>query len=284
LIFLLANPFTELFKQLLIQLNALSAQYLPLPASVSSYAIAIIAVAVLVKLLTYPLTVTQMRSMRSMQVLQPKLTEIQSRYKDDREKLAQAQMELYRENSVNPLGGCLPLVIQMVVLFGLYAAVNQLSHEHVLDGKPFLWIPDLSKCEPSPFCGAETAVLGLPIPILIIIMTVAQLLYQKLLTPPTTNSDPQQAAMASTMKWMPLMFVAIFIKLPAGLVLYYTVFNLVSILQQYYLNRSLQAPLDAGASSGGSSAAVTVLDTSSAVLEEQANDNTSRRRKRKKVN
>jgi YidC/Oxa1 family membrane protein insertase len=241
LILQLSNPLTEPFKLVLLQLNELAAS-LPLPPEISSYAVALILVGVLVKVVTYPLTASQMRSMRGVQALQPELKALQERYKDDREKLAQKQMELYREHGVNPLGGCLPLIIQMVVLFALYGAIMSLANEGVLAGQRFLWIPDLSKCEPNPLCsGAPGALLpgGLPIPILIIAMVASQYAYQMYATPPST--DPQAQAMNSMMKFMPLMFAFFFVSLASGLVLYYTVFNVVGVAQQLLLNRARDA-------------------------------------------
>jgi YidC/Oxa1 family membrane protein insertase len=223
---------------------------LPLPDSISPYALAIIVIAVSVKLLMHPLTATQQRSMQGMQALQPKLKGLQEEYKDDREALAQRQMELYKEHGVNPLGGCFPLVIQMVVLFGLYRAVMGLAQGHVtgappMDGERFLWIPNLAACEPSPLCLPETAILPFALPIMIIAMVISQVAYQRLLTPPSNSSDPQAQAMASTMKLMPFMFAFIFLKLPSGLVLYYTLFNIVSVVQHLVVGPHKPKPLAA---------------------------------------
>jgi YidC/Oxa1 family membrane protein insertase len=243
--FLLSNPFTAPLQALLVWLSDMAAK-LPLPESISSYAVAILIVAVLVKVVTQPLTNQQQKSMRKMQALQPKINELQKKYKDDREKLSQAQMELYREHGVNPFGGCLPLVIQMVVLFGLWRAIYGLTT--LPDGSPgpmagerFLWVPNLAACEPSPLCGKETALLPYAIPILVILMVISQFLYQKVMTPPTQSSDPQQQTMNQMMKLMPLMFAYIFIKLPAGVVLYYATFNIVGLVQQTLINRTLSS-------------------------------------------
>lgn len=244
----LTNPLTEPLVRLLAILNDAAAG-MPLPAVISSYAVAIVLIAVIVKLLTYPLTATQMRSTRSMQELQPKLKVLQKKHKDDREGLAQAQMDLYKEHGVNPLGGCLPLVVQMVILFGLYSAIRQLSQSGALDGQRFLWIGNLAKCEVSPLCsdvGATGVTLPgteIGIPILLVILVVSQFAYQKFATPPST--DPQAQAMNQTMKFMPLFFAFIFARLAAGLVLYYAIFNLVTVAQQAFMSR--------GSGSSGSS-------------------------------
>lgn len=227
MIFLLSNPFTGILHEALVLLNQYATQWLPLPPSISSYSVAIVTIALLVKVVTYPLTAAQQRSMRKMAEIQPKIRELQELHKDDREKFAQAQMELFRTAGVNPFGGCLPLVLQLVVLFGLYQAINRLQVEGVLAGQRFLWLPDLSLCEPNPFCRPELALLPGAIPVLIVVMVASQMLYQRYLTPPST--DPQAQAMAQTMKYMPLIFAFVFITLPSGLVLYYTAFNLISI-------------------------------------------------------
>ncbi|MCB0217505.1 MAG: membrane protein insertase YidC [Caldilineae bacterium] len=255
MIYLLSNPVTPVMERALIILHDLFAG-LSLPAIVSPYALAIIVIAVAVKLVTYPLTATQQRSMQGMQAIQPKMKALQEEHKDDREALAQKQMELYKEHGVNPLGGCLPLIIQMVVLFGLYRAVMNLAtgtaNGPSMDGERFLWIPNLAACEPSPVCGTDTSVLPFAIPILVIVMVISQVFYQRMMTPPTSSNDPQAQAMASTMKMMPFIFAFIFLKLPSGLVLYYTLFNIVSVIQQKMLTPQLAiVPAEAGAAEDG---------------------------------
>jgi YidC/Oxa1 family membrane protein insertase len=233
---LITNPLVPPLQQMLQWLaGAIEAMpwYAQVSVYVGSYAIALILVSIFVKLVTYPLNLMQMRSMRSMQQLQPKMAELQERYKGDREKLSQAQMELYKEHGVNPFGGCLPLVITMVVLISLYGAIRAVSAQ--MQGQPFFWISDISVCEPNPMC--KSAPVG--IPILVIVMIVSQVLYQRYLTPPTT--DPQAKSMNTMMKFMPLLFGYIFLSLPAALVLYYLVFNVVSIVQQVFMNRQLGA-------------------------------------------
>jgi YidC/Oxa1 family membrane protein insertase len=242
--YLLSNPFTEPLKAVLVWLAELASR-LNLPDWFSEYAVAILLVAVIVKLVTQPLMSRQQASMRKMQELQPKINKLQKEHKDDREKLSQAQMELYREHGVNPFGGCLPLVVQMVVLFGLWRAIMGLAK--LPDGSPgpmagerFLWVPDLAACEPNPRCGAEFSVLPVAIPILIILMVISQILYQRVMTPPTQSKDSQQQAMQSAMKFMPLMFGFIFLTLPSGVVLYYSMFNIVGLVQQPIMDRFMR--------------------------------------------
>lgn len=187
-----------------------------------SYGVAIIVFGILVKMVTLPLTLQQLRSSRAMQQIQPLMQELQKKYKNDKEKLAQEQMKLYREHGVNPLGGCLPLLIQLPILWGLYRAIIHLSQNDPAFGNRFLWLKSLAEPEGVPY-------------ILIGLMVISQFLYQRLMTPPTT--DPQQESMQKVMQFMPLMFAFVFINLPAGLVLYYLVFNLVSIVQQLAINK-----------------------------------------------
>lgn len=286
MIFLISNPFTTILYNALVWLNDVISRF-TLPPSISSYAIAIILIAVIVRVVTYPLTAAQQRSMRSMQELQPKIKALEEQY-PDRDERSKAQMELFRENGVSPLnfGGCLPLVIQMVVLFGLYRAISMLASEGKLTGQRFLWIPDLSHCEPSPTCLPETSLLPIAIPIMIILLVVTQLIYQKFLTPPAT--DAQTQTMTSAMKWMPLAFAFIFISLPAGLVLYYTTTNIASITQYLAIDRHKMArkppPTDTDtpaladeAAGVGGKAALTNKDTS-------YDDDSRRQRRRKKRN
>lgn len=242
----LSNPFTGLLYQVVVFLQGYAAK-LPLPASISSYAVAIIGIAILIKVVTYPLTLAQQRSMKSMQAVQPKLKALQEVHKGDRQKLAEAQMELYREHGVNPFGGCLPLVIQLVVLFGLYRAIMRLNSEGLLAGERFLWIPDLSLCEPSWFCGAERSLLAIAVPLMLVILVISQMAYQRFLTPPSMGGGDNSFAdaMATTNKIMPLMFAFFFYSLPAGLLLYYAAFNLVSIGQHLLIDRHLK-PAAAG--------------------------------------
>ncbi len=277
-VLLISNPLVPPLERMLEWLNALIAPYNPVPQLIGSYAIALILVAVLVKVVTYPLNLVQMKSMRSMQQLQPKMAEMQQRYKGDREKLAQAQMELYKEHGVNPFGGCLPLVITLVLLFSLYGAISNLGPQ--MAGQPFFWIPDIAVCEPNPLCKSMPA----GIPILVIIMILSQVLYQRYLTPPT--ADPQAQSMNAMMKFMPLVFGYFFLSLPAGLVLYYLVFNLVSIVQQVFVNRQLgSSSLQLTVPGGGPDPGPAEGAADEVAVGEEANDEQRdgrRRRRRKK--
>jgi YidC/Oxa1 family membrane protein insertase len=209
-------------------------------ALLGSYGLAIIIFGVVVKMVTLPLTLQQLRSSRAMQKVQPLMQELQEKYKDDREKLAQEQMKLYREHGVNPLGGCLPLIIQLPVLWGLYRAILNLAQRPDFQAESFLWLKSLAEPEGFPY-------------ILIGLMVISQFLYQRVMTP-TTPGDSQQASMQRAMQFMPLIFAFIFINFPSGLVLYYMVFNVVSLLQQLFINKwsdLREEPALATATAGG---------------------------------
>lgn len=193
-----------------------------------SYGIDIILLTVLIKLLMAPLTHKSYVSMKQMQKLQPQMEKLKERFKDDKEKLNKEIMELYRRNGVNPLGGCLPMVFQLPVFYGLYSALGtpiELRHA------PFLWIKDLSRpdWQSLPFT-VGTWHLGIPI---LTILMGASMFLQQWMTP--TAGDPNQRKM---MMLMPLMFTFMFVSFPAGLTVYWLVNNLLTIGQQYWINRT----------------------------------------------
>lgn len=184
-----------------------------------NYGLAIIGITILVKILFYPLTHKSMSSMKAMQALQPQINALRNRYKDDRQRLNQETMALYKKHKVNPMGGCLPIVIQIPVFFALYTTFSVAVE---LQGAPlFLWIRDLSKAD--------------PYYVLPILMGASMFIQQKM-TP--TVGDPRQAKM---MLLMPVVFTYFFLNLPTGLVLYWLINNVLSIGQQYYMDRRARA-------------------------------------------
>lgn len=189
-----------------------------------NYGIEIIIVSSLIKLLFLPLTRKSMESMRAMQKLQPEMTKIRERYKDDAQRLQKEMMELYRRHHVNPLSGCLPMLLQIPVFVGLY---NTLLNAIELRHAPFgLWIQDLSAPE-------RLTLGGVGIPMLAIAMGVSMLV-QQWMAP--AAGDPTQRRM---MMIMPVVFTFMFVNFPSGLVLYWLVNNLLTIGQQYFvLNRT----------------------------------------------
>ena len=191
-----------------------------------SYGIDIILLTVLIKLLMAPLTHKSFVSMKHMQKLQPQMERLKEKFGDDKEKLNKEIMELYRRNGVNPLGGCLPMVLQFPVFIGLY---NALSTPIELRHAPFMWIKDLSRPDwqslPFTFAGYH---LGVPI---LTLLMGASMFLQQWMTP--SAGDPNQRKM---MMLMPLMFTFMFVSFPAGLTVYWLVNNLLSIGQQYWIN------------------------------------------------
>jgi YidC/Oxa1 family membrane protein insertase len=192
-----------------------------------SYGIDIILLTVILKLLMAPLTHKSFVSMKQMQKLQPQMERLKEKLGNDKEKLNKEIMELYRRNGVNPLGGCLPMVLQFPVFIGLY---NALSTPIELRHAPFLWIKDLSRpdWQSLPFSVGDW---HLGVPILTILMGASMFL-QQWMTP--TAGDPNQRKM---MLMMPLMFTFMFVSFPAGLTVYWLVNNILTIGQQYWISR-----------------------------------------------
>jgi YidC/Oxa1 family membrane protein insertase len=189
---------------------------------VANWGLAIILLTVIIKLLFYPLSAASYRSMAKMRVLAPKLQRLKDQYGDDRQRMQQAMMDLYRTEKINPLGGCMPIVVQIPVFIALYwvlLASVELRHA------PFvLWIQDLSA--PDPWF------------ILPILMAATMWIQTKL------NPEPPDPVQAKVMKIMPIVFSVFFFFFPAGLVLYWLVNNILSIAQQWQITRMLehQAP------------------------------------------
>jgi YidC/Oxa1 family membrane protein insertase len=204
-----------------------------------NYGIDIILLTVVVKVLFLPLSQKSMKSMRDMQRLQPQMAKLREKFKDDRERLNKEMMELYRRHRVNPLGGCLPMLLQFPVFIGLYQALNQsIELRHAKLG---LWVRDLSAHECYPWPGQQPtlgcndlSVMGLSIPVLVILMGGSMLLQQWL--SPSTGMDPAQQRMMMVL--MPVMFTVMFVNFPSGLVLYWLVNNLLTIGQQWWTNRA----------------------------------------------
>lgn len=197
----------------------------------NNYGIAIILLTILIKLAFWPITQKGMKSMKNMQKLQPKIAKLRERYKGDPAKVNQEMMTLYKTYKVNPLGGCLPMLIQIPFFFALYQvllAAIELRHA------PFmLWINDLSAPDRL-WIGFDIPYLH-GIPILTLLMGASMYLQQKM-TP--TTADPTQARI---MQFLPIVFTVMFVNFASGLVLYWFVNNLLSILQQYLINRQTKA-------------------------------------------
>ena len=209
------------------------AEYVLLPlfkflhSLIPNYGIVIIVFSLIIKLVVYPLTKSSYRSMKKMQSLQPKIAEIKEKYKDDAQKMNKETMKLYSTYGVNPAGGCLPILLQMpvfIALWGLFQVAIDLRQQ------PFVWwIKDLSRPDVIYDLGFKLPLFGIQqISGLAILMGVTTFLQQKM-----TMKDPKQAALVYI---MPVMLTILFMTFPSGLNLYYFMFNLFSIAQQYYIN------------------------------------------------
>ena len=186
---------------------------------VNNWGIAIILLTILIKLAFFPLSAASYRSMGKMRVVAPKLEKIKQQYGDDRERLHKAMMELYKAEKINPLGGCLPIVIQIPVFIALYWSI--LASVEMRYAPFFGWITDLSA--PDPYF------------VLPVIMGASMIIQSRL------NPTPPDPLQAKLMKIMPIAFSVIFFFFPAGLVLYSIVNNVLSIAQQWYITRGLEA-------------------------------------------
>jgi YidC/Oxa1 family membrane protein insertase len=194
-----------------------------------NYGVDIILLTVVIKILFIPLTQRSFRSMREMQKLQPQMAKIREKFKESPEQMNKEIMELYRRHKVNPLGGCLPMVLQIPVFIGLYSALqNAVELRHA----PFIWwINDLSA--PDRLGSMQIPFVEHPgVPVLTLFMGASMFL-QQWMTP--SAGDPAQQRV---MMIMPLMFTFMFVNFPSGLVLYWLVNNVLTIAQQYYINRS----------------------------------------------
>jgi len=216
-----------------------------------STVLALAVLTLLINLAMLPLTLKQQQSARKMQEFQPEIEKLQKKYAKDREKLAEEQMKLYKEAGINPMGGCLPLLIQMPIWFGLIGAIRyaipstplelfQFSH-HI-----YKWIPGIVGIVPlqSTFLGMD---LGAPpnpaqwwsysLPVLVFATSWLQ---QKLLTPPTTGDTKSQAAMMNQQMqiMMPLMFMFFTLQYATGLSIYFVLSSAVRIVQYYFVQRN----------------------------------------------
>ena len=183
---------------------------------IPNYGLAIIFLSLGIKAVFWPLTHKSQKSMKEMQKIQPKIAELKEKYKDNKEELNRKTMEFYKTNKVNPLGGCLPILIQIPVFFALYRVLlNSIELRHA----SFIsfWINDLAAKDPT---YVSPLLMG------------ASMFLQQKMTP--TVGDPAQAKI---MLVMPIMFTFMFLSFPSGLVIYWLISNVLSIVQQYYINK-----------------------------------------------
>ena len=186
-------------------------------AGFASYGVAIILLTILIKMILYPLTVKQVKSMKAMQELSPKMKKIQEKYKDNPQMMQQKIGALYKDAGVNPLAGCLPLLIQMPILMGMYYSLYNFSYP-TPESAYFLWMTSMSDPD--------------PLYILPVLSALTTFLQQKMTT--TDSNNPQMKMM---MFIMPLFIGWISINFPSGLVLYWVTMNVVQIVQQWWMYR-----------------------------------------------
>lgn len=192
---------------------------------IASYGIVIILLTIIVRLILTPLTITQTRSMARMQKIQPQLKELQKKYKDDKQKLQQETMAFYKQNNVNPLAGCLPLILQMPVFFALFQALRSPTERvtDVVKDFNFLWM-NLNERD--------------PYYILVILMVATMFLSTKLST-----TDPKQTKI---MYILPVVFGFISWQFPAGILVYWVTTNVWSIGQQWVVNKIVKRDIGKG--------------------------------------
>lgn len=193
---------------------------------IGNFGISIIVFSIFMKIILYPLSIQQMRSAQKMQLIAPEMTSIREKYKDDNTTQQKEIMKLYSEYGINPAGGCLPLILQMPILYALWGVLRSAI---TLRQSPFgLWIHDLSL--PDTIFTLPFSLMGITtISGLSLLMGITMFIQQKM-----TITDPKQKAMVYM---MPIMFTLMFSNFPSGLNLYYFMFNLLSILQQTYINK-----------------------------------------------
>jgi len=222
-------------KLLLLGMNWLN-EALKIP-----YGWAIIVITVLLKILFWPLTAASTRSAQRMASFAPQIAALKEKHKDDPQKFAAKQMEFFRENKINPVSGCLPMLVQLPVFFGLFMMLRTAIE---LRGASFFWATDLSKSDTLftipglsfiPFMSTPE---GLPFNLLPLLY-IASAIWQTHITPMSPGMDPTQQKL---MRWMPLMFLAILYNFSSGLALYMTVNNLLTILQTWLMKRKAPPP------------------------------------------
>lgn len=191
---------------------------LTVSAGVPSYGVAIILLTIVIKMALYPLTVKQVKSMKAMQDIQPKMKALQEKYKDNKEKLSKEMAELYKNAGVNPLAGCLPLIVQMPVLIAIFFAIKEYTYA---GDSSFLWLNNLSQDNPSD-----------PYYIIPVLSGLTTYIQQK-----QTMTDTSSAQNKMMMIFMPVFIGYITITFPAGLGIYWVVGNLVQIAQQWWMYR-----------------------------------------------
>ena len=191
--------------------------HLVLPFNNISYGLAIIAFTAIIKLVLLPLSIKQTKSTAKMGTIQPEMKKLQEKYKNDPQKSQQEVMKLYKENGVNPMGGCLPMLIQMPILFALFTVFRKLNFQ----GAGFLWLPNLTL--PDPYY------------ILPILSTVTTYFSSKLMQPPSNGAQSKQTSTMNT--GMAIMMGVMSIKFQGALVLYWVLNSVLQVIQTLVINK-----------------------------------------------
>jgi len=232
--------------------------------------LAVAALTLLVRLLLTPLTLSQQKMARKQQELQPRMKALQEKYKNDRERLAQEQRALYKELGINSLGGCLPMLIQLPLMFALYGAIiRALASTPIelldLSAHIYRWIPGLSTLAPlnGRFLWMDLAVRD-PFFIMPLLVMATTWYQQKLLTPATANADPQAQSMSQSMLiTIPLMMGFLSAQYATGLSVYLLISNLIGIAQYFLFRRHYVGAPVSGEKSAASSAPVVTANKAS---------------------
>ncbi len=215
-----------------ISIHVLLPFFLWLHGFISNWGVVIIVFSIAIKVITIPTSMGQMRSMQKMRVVQPMMTELREKYKDDPKKMNEETMKLYRTYGVNPAGGCLPMLLQMPILFALYQVLKNVIQ---LRQAPFgLWITDLSIPDALFHFGTKLPLIGEQMSGLTLLLVVTMFVQQMF-----TVTDPRQKQMAYI---MPIVFIFMFNNLPSGVALYYFMFNIFGLVQQFYLTKIATPP------------------------------------------
>jgi YidC/Oxa1 family membrane protein insertase len=202
---------------------------------VPSWGLCIILVSLFIYGIMYPLTFKGMSSMKRMQALQPKIEKLKEQYKNNPQKMNKELMDLYKENRINPLGGCLPLLLQMPIFIGLYQV---LWRSVFFKGAGFLWIKDLSQPDRLFILPFNLPFIGNEINILPIFMMIVMVMQQKMSMKNMVISDPAQLSQQRMMLiFMPILLGVLFYKFASGLNLYITVFYLLSTITQWKMSK-----------------------------------------------
>lgn len=239
--------FSVIFNEVLYRplFNGLVFLYNNLPGH--DFGIAIVLLTILIRFLFYPLFKKSIKAQQEMALLQPKIKEVQEKYKNDKEKQARAMMELYKEHKVNPMSGCLPLLIQLPILFAFFQVLRTGLDPAMLDGV-YRFIENPGQMNPV-FIGLVD--LSKPNVILAILTGLTQFIQGKMIAPKNSPGASGKSDFASTMSmqmtyFMPIFIAIIALKLPAGLALYWIVLNLFGIAQQYFMTKRKEAGVIAG--------------------------------------